>query len=46
MENEDINHTFTSVEAEKTVIEKTAEWLVQQYGLKTKEDQRSLTCPI
>lgn len=28
------DHTFTSLEAEKTVIEKTAEWLVQQYGLK------------
>ena len=40
------DHTFASVEAEKTVIEKTAEWLVQQYGLKTKKDQRSLTCPI
>lgn len=39
------DHTYTSLEAEKIVIEKTAEWLVQQYGLKIKEDQRSLTCP-
>jgi pimeloyl-ACP methyl ester carboxylesterase len=40
------DHTFSSVEAEETVIEKTAEWLVQQYGLKTKKDQRRLACPI
>ena len=32
------DHTFASVEAEKTVIEKTAEWLVQQYGLKITKD--------
>jgi pimeloyl-ACP methyl ester carboxylesterase len=40
------DHTFTSLEAEKAVIEKTAEWLVQQYGLETKKEQRNLICPI
>lgn len=41
-----VDHTFTSLEAEKAVIEKTADWLVQQYGLETKKEQRNLTCPI
>lgn len=40
------DHTFTSLEAEKTVIEKTAEWLVQQHGLKISKNRRSVTCPV
>lgn len=38
------DHTFTSLEAEKTVIEKTAEWLALQYESEISKNQRSVTC--